>query len=92
MRRRRCRLARVRREGGGAATCHLAKPIRAHFYASGEVRKVSWLTVEGDLVLVSTLHLQMLCWKMKGELADELESVYRHYSHDRLACLHQYHQ
>ena len=48
------------REGGGAATCHLANPIRAHFYASGEVRKVSWLTVEGDLVLVSTLHLQIL--------------------------------
>ena len=62
----------VSREGGGAATCHLANPIRAHFYASGEVRKVSWLTVERDLVLVSTLHLQILCWKMKGELADEL--------------------
>jgi hypothetical protein len=39
----------VRREGGGATTCHFANPIRADFYVSGEVRKVSWLTVEGDL-------------------------------------------
>ena len=47
-------------EGGGAATCHLANPIRTSFYASGEVRGVSWLKAEGDLGALSTLQLQIL--------------------------------